>query len=168
MTGAVRRVGGQVVRPAVLLGLWLSAHPPTRLTAQVRDTTHTAVPTGSTVPDTSRFMKPGAAAWRSLVLPGWGQAATGHHVAGAMFVTWEGVTMMMTLRAVQEQRYMKQSGSGSLGAKRQQVQDWVVLWIFNHLFAGADAFVSAHLQDFPKELKLQAGPGRVGLSVPLR
>ena len=75
--------------------------------------------------------------------------------------------MMMTLRAVREQRYMKQSGSESLGGKRQQVQDWVVLWIFNHLFAGADAFVSAHLQDFPKELKLRVGPGGVSVSVPV-
>jgi len=162
------RLGGGLMRAdrwAILLGILLSAGPGLRLCAQARDTTPT--PATTTTPDTSKLMKPGAAAWRSLVLPGWGQAATGHHVAGAMFVTWEGVTMMMTLRAVREQRYMKQSGSESLGGKRQQVQDWVVLWIFNHLFAGADAFVSAHLQDFPKGLKLRVGPGGVSVSVPV-
>ena len=118
MTGA-GRVIRQAVSRAVLLGFLLTAHPLTRLTAQVRDTTP-ATPVATT-PDTSRFMKPGAATWRSLLLPGWGQAATGHHVAGAMFVIWEGVTMMMTLRAVQEERYMRQSHSESIGGKRQPV-----------------------------------------------
>jgi hypothetical protein len=69
---------------------------------------------------------------------------------------------------VQEQHYMEETGSANVGEKRQQVQDWVVLWIFNHLFAGAEAFVSAHLQDFPKDLKLRAAPGSIGVSLPLR
>jgi hypothetical protein len=150
----------------VLLFAIVTACPPDRLTAQVGDTTPLR-PT-ATVPDTSKLIKPGAAAWRSLLLPGWGQAASGHHVAGALFTTWEGVTMMMTLRAVQEERYLRAAGSANVGSKRQQVQDWLVLWIFNHLFAGADAFVAAHLQDFPKELKIQAGPGRLGVSLRVR
>jgi hypothetical protein len=74
---------------------------------------------------------------------------------------------MMTVRAVQEEHYMEQTGSASLDAKRQQVQDWAVLWAFNHLFAAAEAYVSAHLQDFPKELKLRATPRGIGVSVPL-
>jgi hypothetical protein len=117
--------------------------------------------------DTAKLIKPAAALWRSLLIPGWGQARTGRNVTGAAFVTWEGVTMMMTLRAVQEERYLKAAGSGSLQGKRQQIQDWVVLWAFNHLFAGAEAFVSAHLQDFPKELKLETTPHTVGISVPV-
>lgn len=123
--------------------------------------------TMAAAPDTARQIKPVAALWRSLLLPGWGQAATGRHVTGAAFVTWEGVTMMMTLRAQQEANYLKESGSANLHAKRQQVQDWLVLWIFNHLFSGAEAFVSAHLQDFPRDLKVQAVPGGVGLTLPL-
>lgn len=117
--------------------------------------------------DTSHLMRPGGALWRSLVLPGWGQSATGRHTVGALFVTWEGVTAMMTLKAQQEAGYMKQTGSPNLKAKRQEVQDWLVLWVFNHLFAGAEAFVSAHLQDFPKDLQLQAVPRGVGVSLPL-
>ncbi len=54
-----------------------------------------------------------------------------------------------------------------MAPKRQQVQDWLVLWVFNHLFSGAEAFVSAHLQDFPKDLKLHAFPGGVGITVPV-
>lgn len=117
--------------------------------------------------DTSHLMRPISAMWRSMVLPGWGQSATGRHTVGAIFVTWEGVTAMMTLKARQEADYMKQTGSPNLKAKRQEVQDWLVLWVFNHLFSGADAFVAAHLQDFPKDLQLRAVPGGVGLSVPL-
>jgi len=88
-------------------------------------------------------------------------------VAGALFATWEGVTIMMTLRAKQEERYLQAAGSDGLPAKRQQVQDWLVLWIFNHLFAGADAFVAAHLQDFPRELKIEAGPAKVTVRLAL-
>ena len=36
---------------------------------------------------------------------------------------------------------------------------------FNHLFAGLEAYVSAHLTDFPRDLQLQAVPGGVGASV---
>ena len=42
-----------------------------------------------------------------------------------------------------------------------------MLWIFNHLFSGAEAYVSAHLQDFPSDLRLQVAPGRLGVSLPL-
>ena len=157
MRRADKRSGGQAVG-GLLLVLLLTACPPDRLTAQVP----------AAIPDTGRFTKPVAALWRSLLVPGWGQAATGRHFTGAAFAAWEGVTIMMTLRAVEEEHYMKESGSTNVGAKRQQVQDWVVLWVFNHLFAGAEAFVSAHLQDFPKDLKLEAMPGGVRVSIPLR
>ena len=125
------------------------------------------VPLSAQTPDTSGMIRPFAAFWRSLLIPGWGQARTGRHVTGAAFVTWEGVTVMMTLKAQQEANYMKEIGADGLKAKRQEVQDWLVLWIFNHLFAGAEAYVSAHLQDFPRELKVRALPQGVGLTVPL-
>lgn len=117
--------------------------------------------------DTARRMTPGNAFWRSLVLPGWGQAATGRHFTGALFVAWEGTTMMMTLKAESEVRYFERSGSPNVRAKRQEVQDWLVLWIFNHLFSGAEAYVAAHLQNFPTELKVEVAPHAVGVSLPL-
>jgi hypothetical protein len=92
---------------------------------------------------------------------------TGRPVAGALFATWEGLSAMMTLKARSEFRYLREAGSVNVAGKRQEVQDWLVLWIFNHLFSGAEAFVSAHLQDFPKELKVRAFPGGVGLSLPV-
>ena len=152
---------GWAVSGGASLALLLSAYPPNRLSAQVPTDTVT-LPA-----DTSHRLKPFAAAWRSLLIPGWGQAALGRDVAGATLASWEGVTIMMTLKARQELHYLEQSGSGNVQAKRQQVQDWLVLWIFNHLFAGAEAFVSGHLQDFPKELHVQPFPGGIGVSVPI-
>ncbi len=170
---ADRRMGGWrgvgsvwTVTAAVV---FLSAIPPARLCAQA-DTTRPAPPPLAVrvVPaDTLRRIKPLDAFWRSLVLPGWGQARTGRHVAGAMFVAWEGVTIAMTVKAKRELAYMEEIGSGSVEGKRQEVQDWLVLLIFNHLMAGAEAFVAAHLQDFPEDLKLRAVPGGVGVSLPL-
>jgi hypothetical protein len=115
--------------------------------------------------DTARRIRPMGAFWRSLALPGWGQAAAGRPVPGALFATWEGVTAMMTLKARAEARYLEETGSGSLHAKRQEVQDWLVLWVFNHFFAGAEAFVAAHLRDFPKELRVTAVPMTRGVGV---
>ena len=34
-------------------------------------------------------------------------------------------------------------------SRRTHVEDWIAVLLFNHLFAGADAFVAAHLWDLP-------------------
>jgi hypothetical protein len=167
MSWTHRRVDAQAGGAAGLLALLLTAYPPTRLSAQARDTTLASHAAAVARPDTSKLIKPVGALWRSLLIPGWGQARTGRHVTGAAFVLWEGVAVMMTVRAVQEKHYMEETGSVNLPAKRQQIQDWIVLWGFNHLFAGAEAFVSAHLLDFPKELKVRVAPGGIGVSFPL-
>ena len=170
MTKAVCRSGGLAVVRGLALVLLLTAGPPARLAAQSPDTVSTRAPASAVRPDTSKrakTVKPVGALLRSLVIPGWGQAATGRNFVGAAFVIWEGVAIMMTVRAVQEKHYMEATGSENLPSKRQQIQDWVVLWGFNHLFAGAEAYVSAHLMDFPKELKVRAVPGGIGISVPL-
>lgn len=157
-TEAAQRAGG-AVKAVSLAVVLLTAVPPYRLTAQ--DTTAAA----PQAPDTA--LKPLSAFWRSLVLPGWGQAATGRHVTGAAFVAWEGVAAMMAIKAQQEANYLKEMGSGTLRAKRQEVQDWIVLWVFNHLFSGAEAYVASHLRDFPEDLRIQAVPGGIGVAVPL-
>ena len=152
-------------RLVLVVGL-LAAWPSARLAAQ--DTTVINREAALLVrPDTTNRVRPMGAFWRSLAIPGWGQAATGRHTTGAIFVAWEGVTAMMTLKAQQEANYMKQAGSANLKAKRQEVQDWLVLWVFNHLFSGAEAYVSAHLQDFPADLKIQAYPRGIGIRVAL-
>jgi hypothetical protein len=52
-------------------------------------------------------------------------------------------------------------------ARRTQVEDWIAVLAFNHLFAGADAFVASLLWDLPARVgaqQLRRGFG-VGLSV---
>jgi hypothetical protein len=159
--------------PALAASGWLAilawATPARPVPAQGDTTRAPVVAPGLAIaaPDTTHRVRPMGAFWRSLLLPGWGQAATGRPVTGVVFVAWEGMTAMMTLKAQQETHYLKETGSNNLSAKRQEVQDWLVLWIFNHLFSGAEAFVSAHLQDFPRELHVQAVPHGLGISLPV-
>lgn len=144
-----------------LLFLGLLATWPLGLCAQ------DSIPAIPTSPDTTHEVRAVNAMWRSMLIPGWGQALTHRQVTGAAFAAWEGVTMMMTLKAQQEANYLSHTGSPNVKSKRQEVQDWLVLWVFNHLFAGADAFVSAHLQDFPKDLHFQAVPRGFGVALPI-
>ena len=57
-------------------------------------------------------------------------------------------------------------------ARDEQMEDWVALVVFFVVFGGADAYVSAHLADFPVPLTVEpvAGPDgtafEVGLSLP--
>jgi hypothetical protein len=45
-------------------------------------------------------------------------------------------------------------------ARRTHFEDWIAFLIFNHLFSGADAFVSAQLWDLPTEIGVEpAGRG---------
>jgi hypothetical protein len=148
----------------VLVVLLLGA--PATLAAQ--DTTGARRPTipAPARPDTTRrYISPFNALWRSLLIPGWGQARLNRKVPGGILVAWEGVTLGMTLKTRSELRYLRRTGSGRADDKRQEHEDWVVLLAFNHLFAGLEAFVSAHLADFPGDLRFQAVPGGVGAAV---
>jgi len=159
------------VRGALFAMLFLSAHPPIRLSAQDTTRAPQAVPTDSARPDSVKRhapVRPFGAMWRSMLIPGWGQAVSGRHVTGAVFVAWEGVTAMMTLKARDEAKYLKETQSPLLKSKRQEIEDWAVLWVFNHLFAGAEAFVAAHLRDFPPDLRLRAVPGGFAIRLYLR
>ena len=37
-------------------------------------------------------------------------------------------------------------------ARRTHLEDWIALMVFNHLLAGADAYVAAHLWDLPAQV----------------
>ena len=104
---------------------------------------------------------------RSLLLPGWGQSLLGRRVTGAFFVFWEGITITMTLKAVHQLAYLRKIGATErIDPKKQEIQDWAVLLAFNHLIAGAEAFISAQLWDFPIELEMRTLPsGAVGLGL---
>ena len=106
------------------------------------------------------------ALWRSMLLPGWGQAKLNRRVTGAVFIFWEGVTLTMTLKSIHQLDYLETVESEDdidsqdrVEAKRNEIQDWAVLLAFNHLLAGVEAYVSAQLWDFPDELAFRVLPG---------
>ncbi|HSM03934.1 MAG TPA: hypothetical protein VK858_04910 [Longimicrobiales bacterium] len=47
-------------------------------------------------------------------------------------------------------------------ARQGQFEDWVAMGIFLTFLSGADAFVSAHLRDFPDPIDVTVGPGPEG------
>ena len=64
------------------------------------------------------------------------------------------------------------SARGLVFSRQQQLEDWVALAAFLVLLSGADAFVSAHLRDFPPPVVFEAaiGPGgsiELGLRLPV-
>ena len=126
----------------------------------------------SAPPDTlaRSYISPGNALWRSLLLPGWGQARLNRKLAAGLFLAWEGVTLGMSLKTRRELDYLRRTQSGRAENKRQEHEDWLVLLGFNHVLAAVEAYISAHLADFPGDLELQAVPGGVGasVSVPIR
>ncbi|MEO8140634.1 MAG: hypothetical protein ABI742_13355 [Gemmatimonadota bacterium] len=123
-------------------------------------------------PDTLTYPKapvsPMGALLRSFLVPGWGQAKLHRKLTGALFVTWEGVTLGMALKTDHELQYLRRTRSGSIKSKEQERQDWLVLLAFNHLFSGIEAYVSSHLWDFPEDLQVSAAPlpdGGFGASI---
>ncbi len=114
---------------------------------------------------------PLGALWRSMLVPGWGQSALGRRITGAFFVFVEGVAIAMTIKASHQLAYLRAIDDERAPLKKQEIQDWIVVLVFNHLIAGAEAFVSAQLWDFPPELEarmLPSGDAGVGLRVPIR
>jgi len=128
------------------------------------------IPAARAAPDTGFARAPTSpmgALWRSLLIPGWGQAKVNRKLTGALFVVWEGVTIGMSIKTSHELAYLRETGSGSVRSKEKERQDWLVLLGFNHLFSAIEAYVSSHLWDFPEDLDVTAGPipGGVGATV---
>lgn len=48
-------------------------------------------------------------------------------------------------------------------ARRLHLEDWVAMLLFNHLFAGADAFVSSQLWDLPTQVEVRSLPAGIGV-----
>ena len=114
-------------------------------------------------------ISPGGAFLRSLILPGWGQARLGRNVTGGLFLLWEGVCATMVWKAQWQLDYARERGKW-VKSHTQEREDWIVLLVFNHFLAGAEAYVSANLFDFPPALKIRRlsdGSTGVGVSVPL-
>ncbi|OGT96342.1 MAG: hypothetical protein A3I79_03505 [Gemmatimonadetes bacterium RIFCSPLOWO2_02_FULL_71_11] len=112
---------------------------------------------------------PTGAFLRSLVLPGWGQARLGRNTTGGLFVAFEGLAAAMVWKS-QWQLQFARTRNKYVESHRQEREDWIVLLVFNHLMSGAEAYVSAHLFDFPAALQIDRLPGGragIGVTIPL-
>ncbi|HEX6965233.1 MAG TPA: hypothetical protein VF166_05490 [Gemmatimonadaceae bacterium] len=137
-------------------------------------------------------VSPTHALLESLFVPGWGQASLHRSVAGTIFTVVEAMSVAMVIESKKELADARRFGADSIvdhydpptqpgGAptpvyqpnqyaarikpRRQAVEDWVALLIFNHLVAGADAFVAAHLWDVPVEVSPRPSEQRVSVTV---
>ena len=186
------RAWGWVVAAGLALAAPLAAQnppapaaPPTRPAEPTKpaDTLRVVPSTAGQGGDTARVQRmkgdsvrpvppitPGGAFLRSLVLPGWGQARLNRNVTGGLFLMWEGVCAAMVWKAEWQLEYARARGK-FVASHTQEREDWIVMLVFNHIMAGAEAYVSAHLFDFPASLKARALPGGgtgIGVEVPLR
>ena len=108
---------------------------------------------GSVAPETADSIgppiSPMGAFFRSLILPGWGQASVDQPVRGAFYFTMEAASLWMLLKTQAKLDAARRAGDDDLAASRQeQKEDWIVLAVFWALFSGVDAWVSTHLWDF--------------------
>ena len=172
-------LGLAVVMPA---GLPLAAQQRDSVSAKpVSPTVVPPAATMAPLTQRSRFtppLTPKQAFMYSAVLPGFGQSRLDRGTSGALFASIELAAIVMMRRSqidLREARryridtlpdqYVVKSDSvvkngvftngitlDLVRTRRLHVEDWIAVVAFNHLFAGADAFVSAQLWDVPVEL----------------
>ncbi|MFI5228920.1 MAG: hypothetical protein ACHQWU_07615 [Gemmatimonadales bacterium] len=129
-----------------------------------------------------------------LLAPGAAQSVLGRHKAAAAFALMEALSIGMIRESaadVHEAKrfahdtivvsYIDQQGnaleapavrppqfdSSFVKSRRAHVEDWVALLVANHLFSGADAFVSANLWDVRAHIALRAVPNGAVLGASL-
>jgi hypothetical protein len=113
---------------------------------------------------------PSGAFFRSLLVPGWGQLALGREMTAGFFIAAEAVLVGIDIDAHRDLRRLRAAASADTVQASRRREDWLVYTAVNHLAAGLEAYVSAHLKDFPADLKVRVGPGLVGgrVTVPFR
>ncbi|MGH7469591.1 MAG: DUF5683 domain-containing protein [Longimicrobiales bacterium] len=146
--------------------------------------------------DTTPRVSPGKAFYRSLLIPGWGQASVGAHVRGGTFFALQSASTYMMLKTMSRladardmegrrteaaadslRTLMRENPADSLRladplvfaaavdsvpgvrrirslieSRKDQRQDWVTYVIVFTLASGVDAFVAAHLANFPASI----------------
>jgi hypothetical protein len=113
------------------------------------------------------------------VIPGYSQAVLGRPTAGALFVLTEAIAIAMLRESqadLNEARRFQSDSVVTIGfdpangtpitavnaytqhlvdVRRSHVEDWIAFIIANHLFAGADGYVAAHLWDLPTQISVE-------------
>jgi hypothetical protein len=109
----------------------------------------------------------------SLLAPGYAQTILGRPTAAALFILTEALSTMMIIESSASLREARRIARDSVyvgvdaatglpaarvaspfpralvRARQAQFEDWLAVLLANHVFAGADAFVAAHLWDVP-------------------
>jgi hypothetical protein len=174
---------------ACALALCALAAPPA-VQAQRPDSTARAVPVAAQIPTDSLVppITPRRAFVYSFLVPGSAQGILRRHKAAAAFLFVEAVSLSMIRESgadVHEARrtqndsivvsYVDETGNSTViksaprfdnayvHTRAAHVEDWIALLVANHLFAGADAFVAAHLWDVGPRLALRRMPGGTAL-----
>lgn len=206
---------------AALFALALGLLSPYLVEAQVPpDSVRQLLPADSTSPGAvpsvvRRLPSPGGAFLRSVLLPGWGQAAYGAYFRGGVYFAADAGSWFMLLKTMSKLGEAKELQKWQMGAvrdslmaaiaadpllaeqyrsrpgglelavtdavaehprvvgsghlvdsRKKQREDWIALTLFWMLASGVDAFVNAHLSDFPARINAEAQPdGRVDLGV---
>lgn len=114
----------------------------------------------------------------SALLPGLGQSRLDRGSSGALFASVELAALVMVRRSLANVREARRFRTDTLDAnftasgddrsrngtfvgrytsdlvrtRRLHVEDWLAVIAFNHLFSGADAFVSAQLWELPTRI----------------
>ena len=128
----------------------------------------------STRVDSSRAPSPAGSMIKSLLVPGLGQLTLGRKLTAVVFMAFEGAALAMVVKSQRELNDARAESGGEetplVAEKSRKREDWLVIMGLNHVLSGLEAYVSAHLWDFPGELEIQALPGgvRAGASIPLR
>jgi hypothetical protein len=177
------------------MALVLALVMPSAASAQQRDTTSTTVTRSMATAAARPPITPRRAFLYSLAVPGLGQTVLGRHRTAAAMLGVEAISIVMIRESragrLQAARaaadtvitsYVDVSGN-PLGAPRTapghftgedsrargaHVEDWIALLIANHLLAGAEAFVSAHLWDVRAQVGVIAAPGRTTVVASVR
>ncbi|MDE2805653.1 MAG: hypothetical protein OXN18_10980 [Gemmatimonadota bacterium] len=80
----------------------------------------------------------------------------------------DGVTDPMEIETLLGEDEQVARFRGLVNAREEQREDWFAVAIFTLLLSGVDAFVSAHLQDFPEPLTIEGDPAGGGVEVAVR
>ncbi len=111
---------------------------------------------------------------RSLIIPGWGQAAVDQPGRGAFYFAAESVSLFMVIKSQAEldaARRATPADSSLIDSKSGKRETWIVVAIFWSLFSAVDAWVSAHLWDFEGEIAPPPDGGagvQLQYSIPVR
>ena len=133
-------------------------------------------------------LSPARAFFYSALLPGYAQSRLGRPLAGGLFMLTESIALGMLRESYAELKQARNFRSDSLmnigndpttgtpvlqpssfndeliSIRKGRIEDWIAFLVGNHLIAGADAYVAAHLYDLPAQISVaqtRAGPAIV-------